>query len=407
MARSKSRRREPHLFKAILVIFVLGAIAAGVMKVTQTFQHRVDQRVEAAAIGNLDRARALADKGETAEAARVLRPILDRVKDPAIAPQALMLHADLEEKNGNKEAALDSLRRASEDFPGSPDQPAASLRYAKALEERGRGDEALKVYERVRDSAPPAFRATAQIALAAHRQTSGDTAGALELYAKIMKDADLHTDEWFTAAHAIGQEKVRTIFSREPTPDSQFVTIGRGDNLTNLGIRLNTTMGLLTRANGIDESTSLRLNQTLKYTPKEFRIVVERTTARIYLLDKDGVFQVYRCGLGKPTNPTTPGRYRIGNKEKDPTWHKPGSTPVPPGDPANELGSRWMPLIPEEEGLPTDLGIHGTIRPDSIGKYESMGCPRMHNEDVEELYDLIVRSTPVMIVDRWELGTAG
>ena len=134
---------------------------------------------------------------------------------------------------------------------------------------------------------------------------------------------------------------------------------------------------------------------------------VERTTARLYLLDKDGVFQVYRCGLGKPTNPTTPGRYRIGNKEKDPTWHKPGSAPIPPGDPGNELGTRWMPLIPEEESLPTDLGIHGTITPDSIGKYLSMGCPRLHNEDVEELYDLIVRSTPVTIVDRWEPGTTG
>ena len=80
---------------------------------------------------------------------------------------------------------------------------------------------------------------------------------------------------------------------------------------------------------------------------------------------------------------------------------------MPGGSPENELGSRWMPLIPEEGGLPTDLGIHGTIRPDSIGKYESMGCPRMQKADVEELYDLIVRSTPVSIVDRWERGSAG
>ncbi len=407
MARYGSKQREPHLLKAILVVFVLGAIAAGVVKITQLFQHRVDQRVEAAAVGNLDRARALADKGETAEAARVLRPILDRVKDPTIAPQALLLHADLEEKNGNMDAALESLRRASEDFTGSPEQPGASLRYAKALDARGRGDEALKVYERVRDTAPPAFRATAQIALAAHREASGDAAGALELYAKILRDADVHSEEWFTAAHAIGKEKVRKIFSREPTPESKFHTVTRGDNLTNLGIKLNTTMGLLTRANGFSEAESLRLNQTLKYTPKDFRLVVERTTARLYLLDKDGVFQVYRCGLGRPTNPTTPGRYRIGNKEKDPTWHKPGSAPLPPGDPGNELGTRWMPLIPEEEGLPSDLGVHGTIRPDSIGKYESMGCPRLHKEDIEELYDLIVRSTPVEIVDRWDPGAAG
>ncbi|HIB92177.1 TPA: L,D-transpeptidase, partial [Candidatus Poribacteria bacterium] len=55
--------------------------------------------------------------------------------------------------------------------------------------------------------------------------------------------------------------------------------------------------------------------------------------------------------------------------------------------------------VPEEEGLPRDLGIHGTIQPDSIGLYSSKGCPRMHNAEVEELYDLIVRSTLVRVVE--------
>ena len=58
-----------------------------------------------------------------------------------------------------------------------------------------------------------------------------------------------------------------------------------------------------------------------------------------------------------------------------------------------------MPLVPEEAGLPEDLGIHGTIDPDSIGKYSSMGCPRLYNEEAEELYDLVVRSTPVTVVE--------
>jgi lipoprotein-anchoring transpeptidase ErfK/SrfK len=66
-----------------------------------------------------------------------------------------------------------------------------------------------------------------------------------------------------------------------------------------------------------------------------------------------------------------------------------------------------MPLIPEVEGLPTDLGIHGTIRPESVGHYSSMGCPRLQNPEVEELYDLVVRSTPVTVVDRWEPGGLG
>jgi len=59
-----------------------------------------------------------------------------------------------------------------------------------------------------------------------------------------------------------------------------------------------------------------------------------------------------------------------------------------------------MPLVPVEQGLPTDLGIHGTIEPETIGQYCSSGCPRMLPADVEELYDLIVRSTPVEIVEK-------
>jgi lipoprotein-anchoring transpeptidase ErfK/SrfK len=66
------------------------------------------------------------------------------------------------------------------------------------------------------------------------------------------------------------------------------------------------------------------------------------------------------------------------------------------------LGSRWLPMVPEEEGLPRDLGIHGTIKPKSIGTYSSKGCPRMHNAEVEELYDLVVRSTPVQVVEHYK-----
>ena len=61
-----------------------------------------------------------------------------------------------------------------------------------------------------------------------------------------------------------------------------------------------------------------------------------------------------------------------------------------------------MPLIPVDEGLPRDLGIHGTIAPETIGSFSSSGCARMLNEEVEELYDLVVRSTPVDIVEVFE-----
>src|SRR5690606_13008720 len=149
----------------------------------------------------------------------------------------------------------------------------------------------------------------------------------------------------------------------------------------------------LTRANGITEDSSLQVGQRLKYTPKDFRIVIDRATNRLFVVDSQGIFKMYRVGLGAPGSETTPGSYRIGDKIKDPTWHKPGHGPIPPVDPANELSTRWMQLVPEEEGLPKDLGIHGTLSPESIGLYSSNGCARMLTEEVEELFDVVVRAT--------------
>ena len=266
-------------------------------------------------------------------------------------------------------------------------------------EEGGGTDEGLAVYARVRKTAPPALRAPALIALGRHKESLKDREAARQLFTQAMEDAEWGSDAWLDAAQRVGDMNVAAIFSPAPTPESEVYRVVSGDTLTTIGIRFNTTQGLLLRANNLENANRLRLNQTLKYTPKDFEIVIELSTKRLYLLDSQGVFNVYSVGLGKPGNDTTPGKYKIGNKEKNPTWYKPGFGPIPPGDPRNELGTRWMPLVPEEERLPTDLGVHGTIDPETVGVYSSMGCPRLYNDEAEELYDLVVRSTPVTIVE--------
>ena len=393
------RDRGPNLFKIIAVIVVLGGVAFGVMRVSVYFQDYVNRGVEAAAVKNLDKARELFEQGDTLEAAKLLRPILARVEDPTISPQALMLQAELDQVAGDIDAALEHLRAASEDFEGSAEQPIASLAYAALLEESDRADEAFEVYALLRDTAPPALRAPALTALGRQKESEHDAEAARALYAQAMEDAEWGSDAWVDAAGRYGELRVAALFSSAPTSDSKVYRVLSGDTLTTIGMRLNTTQGLLLRANNLANANRLRLNQNLKYTPKDFEIVIERSTKRLYLLDSEGVFNIYDLGLGRPGNDTTPGKYKIGNKEKDPTWYKPGFGPIPPGDPRNELGTRWMPMVPEEEGLPRDLGIHGTIDPDSIGKYSSMGCPRLYNAEAEELYDLVVRSTPVTVVD--------
>ena len=384
--------------KIIAAIVILGAVVVGVLKVSSYFQDYLNRGVEAAAVENLQRAEALVEEGNVLEAAELLRPILARVDDPSISTKALRLQAKLDQHNGDIEGALEHMRAAAEDFEGSPDQPEARLAYARLLEEHGRIEEAVEVYTAVRETAPPALRAPALTSLGRHLAAGNDPGGARALYEQAMRDAEWGGESWLEAATLVGDMNVAGLFSSMPTEDSKVYRVVSGDTITSIGSRMNTTQGLLLQANNLDNPNRLRLNQNLKYTPKDFEVVIELSTLRLYLLDKDGVFNVYSVGLGKPGNQTTPGRYKIGNKEKNPTWYKPGFGPIPPDDPRNELGTRWMPLVPEEEGLPTDLGIHGTIDPESVGKYSSMGCPRLQNVEVEELYNLIVRSTPVTVV---------
>ncbi|WP_416435429.1 L,D-transpeptidase [Priestia megaterium] len=69
---------------------------------------------------------------------------------------------------------------------------------------------------------------------------------------------------------------------------------------------------------------------------------------------------------------------------------------MPGGDPRNLLRKRWLGLI--ANGTYGDTyGIHGNNNEISIGKYVSQGCVRMHNVDVEKLYDKVQVGTPVAI----------
>lgn len=68
-----------------------------------------------------------------------------------------------------------------------------------------------------------------------------------------------------------------------------------------------------------------------------------------------------------------------------------GRMVVPPG-PRNPVGSRWIGL-----SLPS-YGIHGSPKPNTVGRPESRGCFRLTNWNVEKLFELVSVGTPVEIV---------
>lgn len=355
----------------------------------------------------IEQAEALEKQGNWQGVRDLLTPLATRITDPQDGPKVVMLLARAQTQTGNPSEALTIFEWAMSNYASSPLVNEIAAGYAQALRTNGRNEEAARVEGRLVESAPPGQRAPGLLGMAAEAETAQDLLKARDFFRQALDDAPAGSDSWTAAVDGIGRMNVTLIFSPQETPESKVYSVESRDNLMAIGMKLNTTQGLLTRANRLDDAAKLNIGQRLKYTPKDFRIVIERSTCRLYLMDKDGLFKRYATGLGMPGYETTLGEYTIGNKEQNPTWHKPGSAPIPPLDPQNELGTRWMPLIPAAEGLPKDLGIHGTIHPETVGQYKSHGCPRLCKEDVEELYDLVVRSTPVSIVETFDLAKAG
>lgn len=101
----------------------------------------------------------------------------------------------------------------------------------------------------------------------------------------------------------------------------------------------------------------------------------------------------FRCATGKASTPTPQRKTTIVNKIKNRPYYKTG---IPGGDPRNPLGKRWMGLnIDGTQG--STYGIHGNNNENSIGKNVSHGCIRMHNSDVEWLFDQVTIGTVVLI----------
>jgi TolA-binding protein/LysM repeat protein len=170
--------------------------------------------------------------------------------------------------------------------------------------------------------------------------------------------------------------------------------VGRGDSLVKIAAKFGITPELIMRINGMT-ADMLQRGQILKVIDPDFNISVDLMNHKLYLKSGERIVKLYNVCTGKEETPTPTGEFKVTEKLPDPVWYSTSPSGVkeaiPPGDPRNELGTRWI-------GFKPAYGIHGTIEPDSIGTSVSHGCVRMLNGDVEELYDLVGVGTPVEII---------
>lgn len=168
--------------------------------------------------------------------------------------------------------------------------------------------------------------------------------------------------------------------------EAEEYKVQSGDYLSTIGRKYSIPYELVKRINSLSSDT-IYGDQKLKVVkgPFDIRIVKSELVLEVWL--RNLLVKTYPVAIGKEDR-TPAGLYAVGVKQIDPAFSPPPSQrgimkPAAGGEPENPLGSRWI-------GFGDHLGIHGTNDPASIGKRVSLGCIRMHNADVEAVYDFLV-----------------
>lgn len=184
-------------------------------------------------------------------------------------------------------------------------------------------------------------------------------------------------------------------------PVTMNYSVRSGDVLSRIVRResLHVDWRLITRVNRIDSPQRIRVGQSLKLVRGPFHAVVHKSDYRLDLWwgDPDRpqswlFIRSFDVGLGEE-NSTPIGEFRVmrGSKVINPGWTNPRTFETyKPNDPENPIGRYWIGIEGiGDASVHTSYGLHGTIEPDSIGRSMSMGCVRMHDDDIELMYELL------------------
>lgn len=131
----------------------------------------------------------------------------------------------------------------------------------------------------------------------------------------------------------------------------------------------------------------LRVGERLLLPTETLGVRVDRERHLLGLYLGDALVKEFEVGTGKAATPTYAGVYEVRDKFRNPDWTRPDGVVVPYGSPDNELGEAWIPITTPEH--PTGYGIHGTIKPETVGTDCSNGCVRLRNAEAIEMVDWV------------------
>lgn len=303
---------------------------------------------------------------------------------------------ELAGRTSEASAAADAFLKQ---FPDSPRRTQAELvRLTAELASAGLSNPTLRTsvedFLSRNPNHPGATRL--HIALAQQDTTIGDHEAAKRRLETVMRQSK--DDAAILAiARPLGEANLEKLFSSTLFEGDQTYTVVRNDAIFNIASKHGITPELLMRCNNISDPRALRIGQKLKIPSVRFSLHVDVSANTMLLKNHGEFFKLYSVRTGRVAGSTPTGEFRILNKKTNPTWRPGNGFAYLPGDPNNELGTRWMAFQGDI------LGIHGTLHPETVGEYASNGCVGMTKEDVEELFDLVTVGTPLIIEGQQDL----
>ncbi len=132
-------------------------------------------------------------------------------------------------------------------------------------------------------------------------------------------------------------------------------------------------------------------------------IVIDSDSKFLYFVEDGGTMLRYEISVGAQEY-TWRGDAFVQRKAEWPNWVpmeearklNPALPKVVTGGPDNPLGARAL-YLHDESGKDTYIRIHGTNEPEYIGQNVSLGCIRMHNVDVIDLFERVKLGARVIV----------
>lgn len=181
-----------------------------------------------------------------------------------------------------------------------------------------------------------------------------------------------------------------------------------GEYLSTIGNTYRIPYQLIERINNID-ARRLQAGQGVQVINGPVHARIDKSDYRmdLYVEDADGLYiylKSYTVGLGE-FDSTPIGKWivkpgsKVGPANGGPSWVNPRTGErYDRNDPDIPIGEYWMALegIDDNTRDKKGYGIHATNDPESIGRQESMGCIRMRDEDIDQVFYTLFEGASVV-----------